>query len=187
MLGNDFRKTHELYGETDLNYDLHGTNNETYYALGEQPEPRLNNHYTSPRKVLSGGGGSLPMTTKIYDIGNSILMGLDVLGTVTEMHSNDPVTIGGKACKRNRDYIKSLVPEDYEPGLSSDMRVRKYFKEEGLEVAPINIYAGWISTFFSWPLFLVIQPINLYNKLRQRREERALKHRLQTKPENGTD
>jgi hypothetical protein len=109
------------------------------------------------------------MYTKIYDIGNSVLMGLDVLGTVLELKKDDPVTIGGCAHKSYREYIQSLVPGDYEPKLHPDLRVKKYFQAEGLEVASINVYAGWIATFFSWILLPVIQPINLYRLIRSRR------------------
>lgn len=103
-----------------------------------------------------------PQSTKVYDIGNSVLMGLDVLGTVLELKSENPVTIGGRAYQRYRKYVKSFVPHDYEPNLHPDLRVKKYFQAQGLEVASINVYAGWIATFFSWVLFPIIQPINLY-------------------------
>jgi len=36
-------------------------------------------------------------------------------------------------------------------------------------VASINVYAGWIATFFSWVLLPIIQPINLYRLIRSRR------------------
>jgi len=105
---------------------------------------------------------------KIYDVGNSVLMGLDVLGTMIELKSENPVTIGGRAHKRYREYIKSFVPDDYEPELRPDLRVKKYFQAQGLEVAAMNVYAAWIATFFSWPLFPIIQPINLYRWVRAR-------------------
>ncbi len=111
--------------------------------------------------------------TKIYDIGNSVLMGLDVLGTVLELKSENPVTIGGRAHKRYREYVQSLVPKDFEPDLHPDLRVKKYFQAQGLEVAAINVYAGWIATFFSWILLPIIQPINLYRLLRARWSRRA--------------
>jgi len=114
---------------------------------------------------------SIQMQTKIYDIGNSVLMGLDVLGTVLELKKEDPVTIGGCAHKSYREYIRSLVPCEYEPKLHPDLRVKKYFREHGLEVAPLNIYAGWIATFFSWVLLPILQPINLYRRLRARRSQ----------------
>lgn len=95
-------------------------------------------------------------------------MGLDVLGTVMELKSKDPVTIGGRAHRRYREYIRSFVPEDYEPELHPDLRVKKYFQAQGLEVAAMNVYAAWIATFFSWPLFPIIQPINLYRWVRAR-------------------
>src|SRR5574337_703826 len=100
-------------------------------------------------------------TTKIYDIGNSIIMGLDVLGTALELKKENPVTIGGQALKRYRKYIASFVPAHFAPDLHTDLRLKKYFQAEGLEIAAINIYAGWIATFFSWLLLPIIQPINL--------------------------
>lgn len=112
-------------------------------------------------------------STKIYDIGNSVLMGLDVLGTVLELKSENPVTIGGRAHQRYRTYVKSLVPHDYEPYLHPDLRVKRYFQAQGLEVAPINVYAGWIATFLSWVFFPILQPINLYCLVRARWLKRA--------------
>lgn len=109
------------------------------------------------------------MNMKIYDIGNSVLMGLDVLGTVLELKSENPATIGGCAHKSYREYIRSLVPGDYQPNLHPDLRVKKYFQAQGLEVASINVYAGWIATFFSWILLPILQPINLYRLIRARR------------------
>jgi hypothetical protein len=112
-------------------------------------------------------------TTKIYDIGNSVLMGLDVLGTIMELKSENPVTIGGRAQKRYRQYVRSFVPEDYEPTLHPDLRVKRYFQAQGLELAPINVYAGWIATFFSWVLLPILQPINLYRWMQLRWLKRA--------------
>lgn len=108
------------------------------------------------------------MSTKIYDIGNSVLMGLDVVGTAMELKKENPVTIGGCAHKSYRQYIRSLLPSDYEPSLHSDLRVKKYFRSQKLEVASINIYAGWIATFFSWILLPILQPINLYRLIQAR-------------------
>ncbi len=113
------------------------------------------------------------MNVKVYDIGNSVLMGLDVLGTVLELKSKNPVTIGGCAHKRYREYVKSLVPSDYEPNLHPDLRVKKYFQAQGLEVASINVYAGWIATFFSWVLLPILQPINLWRMVRARWQQQA--------------
>lgn len=118
------------------------------------------------------------MTTKIYDIGNSVVMGLDVLGTALELKKENPVTIGGAALKRYRSYIKSFVPEDFAPDLHPDLRTKKYFQSEGLEIASINIYAGWVATFFSWLLLPFIQPINLV---------RVLKARATRKSQLGTE
>ena len=115
----------------------------------------------------------MEMQTKIYDIGNSVLMGLDVLGTALELKKENPVTIGGCAHKGYREYIKSLVPSEYESNLHSDLRVKKYFRTEGLEVASINIYAGWIATFFSWVLLPILQLINLYRMIQARRSRRC--------------
>jgi len=105
-------------------------------------------------------------TYKIYDLGNSVLMGLDVLGTVLELKKEDPITIGGRAHRRYREYLQSFVPESYEPDLHPEIRVKKYFQAQGLEVAPMNVYAAWIATFFSWPLFPIVQAINLYRLVR---------------------
>jgi len=95
-------------------------------------------------------------------------MGLDVLGTALELKKEHPITIGGKALKRYRQYIQSFVPEEFAPDLHPDLRTKKYFQAEGLEVASINIYAGWIATFFSWLLIPIIQPINLYRVIKAR-------------------
>jgi len=108
------------------------------------------------------------MKLKIYDLADSVLMGLDVLGTVTELKSENPVTIGGRAQRRYRQYVQSFVPKDYEPELHPDLRVKKYFQAQGLEVAAMNVYAAWIATFFSWPLFPLIQSVNLYRLVRAR-------------------
>ncbi len=108
-------------------------------------------------------------TTKIYDIGNSVLMGLDVLGLISELKSQHPVTIGGCAQQRYRQYINSFVPAEYEPQLHPDLRTKRYFHAQGLEVAAVNIYAAWIATFFSWIFLPIIQPINLYRLVRARR------------------
>lgn len=108
------------------------------------------------------------MGMKIYDIGNSVLMGLDVLGTVLELKSENPVTVGGRAQKRYREYVRSFVPADYEPALHPDHRVKKYFQAQGREIAPINIYAGWFATFFSWVLLPILQPINLFRWMQAR-------------------
>jgi hypothetical protein len=108
------------------------------------------------------------MTTKIYDISNSVLMGLDVLGTALELKKENPATIGGAALKRYRSYIKSFVPEDFAPDLHPDLRTKKYFQSEGLELATVNIYAGWVATFFSWLLLPILQPINLVRILKAR-------------------
>lgn len=116
-------------------------------------------------------------TTKIYDIGNSILMGLDVLGLIAELKRAHPVTIGGCAQRRYRDYIKSFVPADYEPQLHPDLRIKRYFNAQGLELAAVNVYAAWIATFFSWITLPIIQPINLYRLLkgwRQRQRAQSL-------------
>lgn len=115
-------------------------------------------------------------STKVYDIGNSVLMGLDVLGTVLELKSENPVTIGGRAHQRYRKYVKSFVPHDYEPNLPPDLRVKQYFQAQGLEVASINVYAGWLATFFSWLLFPIIQPINLSRLLLARWFTRPQSH-----------
>ena len=107
-------------------------------------------------------------TYKIYDLGNSVLMGLDVLGTVLELKKEDPITVGGRAHRRYREYLQRFVPENYEPDLHPEIRVKKYFQAQGLEVAPMNVYAAWIATFFSWPLFPLVQAINLYRLMRAR-------------------
>jgi hypothetical protein len=107
---------------------------------------------------------------KIYDLGNSMLMGLDVLGTVLELNSENPVTIGGRAHQRYREYVKSFVPEDYHPNLHPDLRVKRYFQAQGLKVAAVNVYAAWIATFFSWILLPILQPINLFRVIRARRK-----------------
>ena len=108
------------------------------------------------------------MNMRLYDIGNSVLMGLDILGTALELKSKNPVTIGGCAQRSYREYIQSLVPTDYEPNLRADLRVQQYFRTQGLEVASANIYVGWIATFFSWMLLPLVQSINLYRLIRAR-------------------
>lgn len=111
-------------------------------------------------------------TTKIYDIGDSIIMGLDVLGLITELKSplDQRVTIGGRAEARYRKYINGFVPDDYETGLHPALRTKKYFRENGLEVAPSNVYAAGVATPFSWVFLPIVQPINgvsyLYNCIR---------------------
>jgi hypothetical protein len=112
-------------------------------------------------------------TTKIYDIGNSVLMGLDVLGLISELKSKQPVTIGGCAQRRYREYINSFVPVDYEPSLHADLRTKRYFHAQGLEVAAVNIYAAWIATFFSWILLPIVQPLNVYRVIKARRAQRS--------------
>jgi len=120
-------------------------------------------------------------TTKIYDISNSIIMGLDVLGTALELKAENPVSVGGKALKRYRRCIASFVPESFAPALHPDLRLKRYFQAEGLEIAAINIYAGWIATFFSWLLLPILQPINLMRALKARSaEKRAARNSAKT-------
>ena len=95
-------------------------------------------------------------------------MGIDVVGTALELKKQNPVTIGGKALQDYRKYIKSFVPDDFAPELHEDLRTKKYFQAEGLEMAAINVYAGWIATFFSWLLLPIVQPINLYRVIKAR-------------------
>lgn len=107
-------------------------------------------------------------TTKIYVVGYSILMGIDVLGTVLEMKSDDPITIGGRALHKYRRYLASFVPKDFAPLIHPDLRLKRYFQAEELELSSLNVYAGWIATFFSWPLLPIVQSINLFQWLKRK-------------------
>lgn len=95
-------------------------------------------------------------------------MGLDVIGTVAERRSERPVTIGGRAHRRYLDYVRSFVPGDYRPDLHPDLRVKRYFRAQGMRVAATNVYIALAATFLFWPLIPVIQPFNLYRYVRSR-------------------
>ena len=100
-------------------------------------------------------------TTPIVDLSNSLLMGLDFVGTAIERRRPHPVTIGGRAQRRYLDYVQGLVPDDYRPDLHPDLRVKRYFKSERIQASPANVYVMLIATFAAWPLLPITQTINL--------------------------
>ena len=168
-----------LYSELPITYQTADVN--LYHAEGRQHVMHLTPSATDGTdKIVSPDGGRLSKkitketwpseTMKVYDIKDSVLMGIDVIGTTLELKSENPVTVGGKANKRYLEYVRSFVPEEYEPHLNDDIRVKKYFQKEGLEVAPLNVYAGWMATFLSWIFLPITQPINLYNFARSKRQ-----------------
>lgn len=107
-------------------------------------------------------------TTPILDLSNSLLMGLDFVGTSIERRRERPVTIGGCAQRRYLDYVEGLVPSDYRPDLHPDLRVKRYFKQEGIQTAPTNVYVMALATFLAWPLLPITQTINLIRWARDR-------------------
>lgn len=106
--------------------------------------------------------------TPIVDMPNSLLMGLDFVGTALERGRPTAVTIGGRAHRRYLDYLQSLVPSDYRPDLHPDLRMKRYFQEERIKGSPTNVYAMAIATFAAWPLLPLTQTINLVRWLRYR-------------------
>lgn len=108
------------------------------------------------------------MATEIYDLRDSLLMGLDVVGTALELGSDQPVTVGGRAHWRYRRYLLSFLPEGFRPELPPDLRVKRYFRAQGLRLAPANVYIALVATFLSWPLVPILQPLNLCRFLRHR-------------------
>lgn len=108
------------------------------------------------------------MTYRIYDLSNSFLMGLDLVGMALERRSASPATLGGRAHRRYMEYVRGFVPEDFRPDLHPEVRVQRYFQVEGLHIAPANVYVALAATFLSWPLLPVIQLLNLLNLLRSR-------------------
>lgn len=114
--------------------------------------------------------------TSIVDMSNSLLMGLDFVGTAIERRREHPVTIGGRAQRRYLNYVQGLVPRDYRPDLHPDIRRKRYFKQEGIQAAPANVYTMLLATFAAWPLLPLTQTINLI---------RWAKHRLGSTPSRG--
>lgn len=106
--------------------------------------------------------------TPIVDMPNSLLMGLDFVGTAIERGREDPVTIGGCAQRRYLDYVQSLVPPDYRPDLHRDVRLKRYFREERIKGAPANVYVMLVATFAAWPLLPITQTINLIRWAKRR-------------------
>ena len=106
--------------------------------------------------------------TPIVDMPNSLLMGLDFVGTAIERGRDQPVTIGGCAQRRYLDYIQSLIPPDYRPDLHPDIRLKRYFREERIKGAPANVYVMLVATFAAWPLLPVTQTINLLRWAKRR-------------------
>lgn len=106
--------------------------------------------------------------TPIVDMSNSLLMGLDFVGTAIERGRDHPVTIGGCAQRRYLDYIQNLVPPNYRPDLHPDIRLKRYFREEGIKGAPTNVYILLIATFVAWPLLPLTQAINLFRWAKRR-------------------
>lgn len=106
--------------------------------------------------------------TPIVDVPNSLLMGLDFVGTAIERGRSTPVTIGGRAHQRYMDYLQSLIPSDYRPDLHPDLRLKRYFQEERIKGSPTNVHVMLIATFAAWPLLPLTQAINLARWLRRR-------------------
>ena len=105
----------------------------------------------------------------IYDLPDSLVMGIDPVGTFLERGESDPVTVGGRAEWRFRARMEAHLPADYEPGLRQTERIKRYFQAQGFELARANVYAGVVATFCSWFLMPVILPLNLFRLARQRR------------------
>ncbi len=106
--------------------------------------------------------------TPIVDMPNSLLMGLDFVGTAVERGHPTPVTIGGQAHRRYLDYLQSLVPPDYRPNLHPDLRMKRYFQEEQIRGSPTNVYVMLIATFAAWPLLPLTQAINVIRWIKRR-------------------